>query len=382
MTSDTEPELATDTELELATDTEPELARDDRAGPPPLTERLLASATGTLELFGVYLGDRLGLYDALHRLGPMTEAELAEAAGIAPRYAREWLEQQTGAAVLAVDDPSLPAEARRYDLPEEHVGVVADPTSMDYLAPFGRMMVGVARVLDEVAAAYRSGGGVPYAAYGAEFRSGQGAINRPAFTTSLVQDWIPAAATLTERLEAGGSLVDVGCGQGWSSMAVAAAFPTARVWGIDADCASIDEARELATSRGVDVRFLAADAAELADHGPFDGALILETLHDLARPVELLSAVRRSLAPGGCVLIADEAVAESFTGPGDELERMMYGWSIVHCLPASMAESPSAAIGTVIRPSTVEALAREAGFGVCEVLDVDGGFFRIYRLAV
>ena len=366
----------------MSTDTHQPAGSDAAAALPPLTERLMASAIGTLELFGVYLGDRLGLYDTLHRLGPVTEAQLAEAAGIAPRYAREWLEQQTAAAVLTVDDPSLPPEARRYELPEEHVGVVADPTSMDHLAPFGRMMVGVARVLDEVADAYRSGGGVPYASYGTAFRSGQGAINRPAFTTSLVHDWIPAAAGLAERLEAGGSLVDVGCGQGWSSVAVAAAFPGAQVWGIDADQASIDEARELATSRGVDVRFLAADAAELADHGPFDGALILETLHDLARPVELLSAVRRSLAPGGCVLIADEAVAESFPGPGDELERMMYGWSIVHCLPASMAESPSAAIGTAIRPSMVQALAREAGFGTCEVLDVDGGFFRIYRLTL
>jgi hypothetical protein len=93
-----------------------------------------------------------------------------------------------------------------------------------------------------------------------------------------------------------------------------------------------------------------------------------------------LGAVCASLAPDGVVLVADEAVAESFTAPGDRLERMMYGWSISHCLPASMAERPSAAIGTVIREGTVRELATEAGFRQTDVLDVDGGFFRLYSL--
>ena len=80
------------------------------------------------------------------------------------------------------------------------------------------------------------------------------------------------------------------------------------------------------------------------------------------------------------VIVADEAVVERFTAPGDEIERMMYGWSITHCLPASRAEAPSAAIGTVLRSGTVNELAAAAGFSSCEVLDVDGGFFRLYRL--
>ena len=103
-------------------------------------------------------------------------------------------------------------------------------------------------------------------------------------------------------------------------------------------------------------------------------------LHDLSRPAEVLAAARRALAPGGSVLVADEAVAERFTAPGDETERLMYGWSIVHCLPASMAEQPSAAIGTVIREDTVRALADEAGFSSVDVLPIDGGFFRLYEL--
>lgn len=45
-----------------------------------------------------------------------------------------------------------------------------------------------------------------------------------------------------------------------------------------------------------------------------------------------------------------------------------------------MAEQPSAALGTVLRPGTVVELGAEAGFGHVEVTDIDAGFFRVYRL--
>ena len=344
-----------------------------------LDERVVEAATGALELFGIYLGDRLGLYEALLR-GAGTVAELSEAAGIAPRYAREWLEQQAVAGVLTVDDVTADAEARRYQLPEAHVGVVADPVALDHVAPLAGLVVGIASVLDDVVAAYRSGEGVPYARYGADFRRGQGAINRPAFTSALVEEWLPALGPAAERLATGGRVADLGCGQGWSTIAVARAFPTAEVWGIDSDPASIAEARTAADQHGVSVRFQCGDAAELAAAAPFDVMLLLEALHDLARPVEVLSAARAALVADGVLLVADEAVAPTFTAPGDQLERMMYGWSITHCLPASIADQPSAALGTVIREGTVRDLAAEAGFRSVDVLEVDGGFFRLYAL--
>ena len=344
-----------------------------------LDERVLAAATGALELFGIYLGDRLGLYDVL-KDGPSTAGELASRAGIAPRYAREWLEQQAVAGVLTVDDVTADAEVRRYTLPEAHVGVLADPVAVDHVAPLARLVVGIASTLDDVVAAYRSGSGVPYARYGDDLRRGQGAINRPVFSSALVEEWLPALGPVAQRLAAGGRLADLGCGQGWSTIAVARAFPGAEVWGIDADAASIAEAREAADGQGVSVRFQCADASELVAAGPFDVVLLLESLHDMARPVEVLGSARAALGADGALLVADEAVAPSFTAPGDELERMMYGWSITHCLPASMAEQPSAAIGTVIREGTVRDLAAQAGFGRVDVLDVDGGFFRLYAL--
>src|SRR5690606_20974636 len=109
---------------------------------------------------------------------------------------------------------------------------------------------------------------------------------------------------------------------------------------------------------------------------PFDLVLVLEALHDMAHPADALRAMRQALAPGGAVLIADEKVADRFHAPGDEIERLMYGWSIVHCLPVAMSESPSEAIGTVIRSEAVRELARAAGFARVDVLPVNAGFFR------
>jgi len=347
-----------------------------------LAFRVLQSTIHTLELYGIYLGKELGLYAALAANGPLTPPQLAREAGIADRYAREWLEQQAVGGFLVVDDPLAPADRRRYRLPAEHINVLVVQDHPAHLAPLAQMVAGIGGALQDVLAAYRNGGGVPYPSYGAAFRDGQAGVNRPAFQRDLVDRWIPTAADLHERLVSSALRVaDVGCGAGWSTIAMARAFPRAEVIGFDADQASIVDAREHAAQQHVSVRFEVCDAAAIADHGAFDLILVLEALHDMSRPAEVLESLRQALTPGGCVIVADEKVADRFQAPGDETERLMYGWSIVHCLPVSLAESPSAAIGTVIRAEAIRDLAGAAGFARVDVLPVDAGFFRLYRLS-
>jgi 2-polyprenyl-3-methyl-5-hydroxy-6-metoxy-1,4-benzoquinol methylase len=343
----------------------------------------LHSTVHTLEVFSVYLGQELGLYAALSSGARVTPPELARATGIAPRYAREWLEQQAVAGLLRVEPVAAPADERRYWLPAEHVNVLVTRDHPAHLAPLAQMVAGIGGVLDQIVHAYRSGGGVPYASFGAAFRQGQAGINRPAFLVDLVERWIPAMPDLHERLTAAPLRVaDVGCGAGWSTIAMAGAYPHTDIVGFDADPASIADARTNAAAAGVAARFETADAIDVVARGPFDLILVLEALHDMSRPVNVLRALRGALRPNGTLLIADEKVAEHFHAPADEIERLMYGWSIVHCLPVSLAETPSAAIGTVMRSETVRRLAQDAGFGRLEVLPVDGGFFRLYRLSV
>jgi 2-polyprenyl-3-methyl-5-hydroxy-6-metoxy-1,4-benzoquinol methylase len=318
----------------------------------------------------------------LNTCGSLTAIELGREAGIAARYAREWLEQQAVAGLLVVENASASADERRYRLPSEHVNVLVTEDHPSHLAPLAQMIAGIGGALERVVTAYRTGSGVPYPMFGAAFRRGQSGINRPAFLTDLVERWIPAAGDIHTRLRSSSLRVaDVGCGAGWSTIAMAQAFPRAQVIGFDADQASIDDARANAAARQAAVEFETRNAEAIAEAGRFDLILVLEALHDMARPREVLQSLRNALAPRGSVIVADEKVADHFHAPGDDMERLMYGWSIVHCLPVALSDSPSAAIGTVIRSDTIRELAAAAGFARADVLDVDAGFFRIYRLA-
>jgi SAM-dependent methyltransferase len=347
-----------------------------------LAERLFEATLGALELFSVHIGWRLGRYAELADWGPATPADLARRAEIDERYAREWLEQQAVAGLLEVD-PALPAHERLYRLPPEHAEVLADPDSPAYVAPFGPMLAGIGGALPDVVAAYRSGEGVPFARYGVDLRDGQGEINRPAFTHELPV-WLEGVPGVGEALRAGRALrvADVGCGQGYSAVAIARAFSAVRVDGLDADAASVEDARARAELAGVGdrVSFAVRDAAAVADGGRYDLVCILEALHDMARQVDALAGARVALAPGGGVLVADERVAEAFTAPGDPVERMMFGWSVTHCLPSSRHERPSEALGTVLRLDVLRDLARRAGFSDARVLDGGNDFLRLYWL--
>jgi ubiquinone/menaquinone biosynthesis C-methylase UbiE len=140
--------------------------------------------------------------------------------------------------------------------------------------------------------------------------------------------------------------------------------------GFDLDKPTITQAATAATAAGVSdrVRFRVADAAALSQVDPsYDLVTIFEALHDVPDPVGVLRTARNMLRDKGLVLVMDERVAEQFTAPGDDVERFMYGWSLPVCLRTGMAQQPSAATGTVMRRSTLEGYAREAGFRTLEV---------------
>jgi SAM-dependent methyltransferase len=364
---------AVDTDLDTDTDTATRLA-----------DRLFEGTVAALELYSVYLGTELGLYRVLAEHGPMTYPELGERAGIAPRYAVEWLEQQAVAGLVEVEDAAADAPDRRYHLDPAHRAVLVDADDPLHVAPFAHLLAGIGGVLPKVVEAYRTGAGVPYAEYGPAFRHGQGHINRPACTHELATDWLAALPDVVARLHTAPQprIADLGCGQGWSTRALARAFPRARVDGYDIDPGSIADAARQIREAGLagQVRLLQAEAGRLVEEGPYDLVLVVEALHDMAQPADVLRSARAALAPGGAVLVVDERVADRFTAPGTPVERMMYGWSVTHCLPSQLVEPGAAAIGTVLRADTVRALAAEAGFTGCTVLPVDNDVFRLYRL--
>ncbi len=349
---------------------------------PELSQRLFDAALGAIDMWSVYVGEKLGLYAILADRGPLTSAELASAARINQRYAVEWLEQQVVTGILDVNDADLPGDQRRYGLPEAHAEVLTDPDSLNYLAPFMRLMTAAGMQLPALLEAYRTGGGVGWPQYGPDMRTGQADMNRPWFLGALGTDWFPAVPDLDQRLRDGARVADIGCGEGWSSIAMALAYPDAAIDGYDLDEPSVQAARAHAEEAGVSgrVRYFAGDAAAAERDGDYDVVTAFECIHDLARPVDVLATMRRLAKPDGQVIVMDERVAERFPGRGDDIERLMYGFSLFVCLPDGLSHSPSAGTGTVMRPDTLRTYAVEAGFAGLEVLPIDNDLWRFYRL--
>jgi 2-polyprenyl-3-methyl-5-hydroxy-6-metoxy-1,4-benzoquinol methylase len=345
-----------------------------------LGDRMLRNMAGALELYTVYLGERLGLYRALAQDGPATAADLAARTGTTERYVREWLEQQAVCGLLTVNDPAVAPPDRQFSLPAGHVPVLADPDDIGYRAHNGTEIARAARSLPDLVEAFRAGGAPPPQPWAPE---GRPDYNRSTFLQLLGRSWLPAIGVVDERLRRtpGARVADLACGAGWSSIAIALAYPLVHVDGFDLDTDVIAAARHNAAEAGVADRVTFHPSSADTLSGQYDVVTILEGLHDMARPVSALRVARKALNSPGWVVVADELVEDEFTAPASLLEQYHYGWSVVGCLPAVMGDQQTAATGAVMRPATLRRYASEAGFADTEVLPVDAGTLRFYLLS-
>ena len=367
-------------------------AMDD--GVEAYSDRAVTALLGFAELSSIVLGDSLGWYAALAEAGGagLTPAELAARTSTQERYAREWLEQQSVAGFVAVlgndvvpDDAALHSGSR-FALPPGAAEVLLQPDSLSALMPMVRMLrAGVAQ-LPELLQAYRHGGGVAWAQLGSEARESQAAGNKPWFDQRLGTALASVQEVHGVLSRQGARITDLGAGCGWSTLALAKAYPGAAVVGVDIDGPSIEQARKNARRSGLEDRVTfrtadAADAAGAAAPGSEDAVFIFEALHDMPFPVQVLAGVRAMVKPDGVVVVMDEGVADAFAPDGDELERLMYVYSLFICLPDSLTAPGSAGTGTVMRQPVLERHAAAAGYSAVERLPIQGfSVFRFYRL--
>ena len=348
-----------------------------------LIERTFASLIGAMELCSIHLGDELGFYRLLADEGPANSAKMARLAGTNERYTREWLEQQAVSGFIAADDQPDNA-LRKYSLPDAFRDLFCDPVSPIGIVPMASIFVGAISPFARLADAFRTGNGISYADYGAVMHHAQAAFNRPQFHHQLATEWLTAMPDVVEKLRSpnGSRVADIGMGQGWSSIGIAREFPNARIDGFDLDEASVVSANVNAREAGLSDRvvFQARDAGDPGLAGAYDFALAIECVHDMSDPVAVLGAMRRLVGPGGTVLVVDEKVADAFTAPGSDVERLMYGFSVLHCLPVGMAEQPSVGTGTIIRERIMRDYIIAAGYEAIEILSIEHAFFRFYRL--
>lgn len=343
----------------------------------PIADRIGRDFTGAMSLYVLLLGHRLGLLATLDERGPLTAAELAGATGYDERYLAEWLAAMAAGGYIACE-----ADAGRFWLTPEQAAVYVDVESPAYAMPFLVWAPRLAGALPALAEALRSGGGVPYEAYEPAGGDGTGNTNRVEFLTNMAV-WLRAVPDVWQRVASARAVLDVGCGHGWSSIALARALPEATIDGADADPASLAaaESNVLAAGLAGRIRFHLAAAEELTLAQRYDLITALECVHDMAQPVAALRRMRELLAPGGIVLIVDELMGDTLGENLSPLGHTNYNWSVLHCLPQARLDPDSAATGCALGPARLRDYAMAAGFARCDVLPIDHAIWRFYRLS-
>ncbi len=319
------------------------------------------------------VGDRLGLFAAMAGAGPLSAAELAARTGIAPRYAEEWLAVMAGAGYVLHD-------GERFELPAEHARSLVNTSSEHCVTGLFASLPLLAAMVPQLSDAFRSGGGIGFAEFGAELPEALAAMNRALYEQRLISAWLPAVPGVVQRLQAGGRALDVGCGAGVVPITLARAYPQAEVAGMDLDARSIAMARAAAEAAGVRVRFEVAAIDALAAGPGWDLVSCFDVIHDLPDPLGALQHIRRALTPGGTFLMVEPKVADELADNlGNPFARMLYGLSCLHCVPQSLAQG-GPGLGACWGERRARALAAQAGFERFERLEIRNPSLAFYAL--
>jgi SAM-dependent methyltransferase len=307
----------------------------------------------------VVMGDRLGLYRAMAGVGPLTSAELAERTGTAERYVREWLNAQSAGGFVEYDP-----ETGRYLLPPEQAVALTDESSPAYLP--GLFQIALGSIIDSprVAEAARSGAGIGWHDHVADVHEGCERFFRPGYNAHLVAEWLPALHGVVERLQAGASVADVGCGHGASTVLMAQAFPASSFVGCDYHDRSIATARNRAETAGLGdrVRFEVAPASAFPGGG-YDLVTMFDCLHDMGDPRGAARHVREALAPEGTWMIVEPAAGDHVEDNLNPVGRAYYGFSTLLCTPCSLSQEVGLALGAQAGEARIREVVTDAGFG-------------------
>jgi 2-polyprenyl-3-methyl-5-hydroxy-6-metoxy-1,4-benzoquinol methylase len=336
-----------------------------------MTNDLGAALQGALS----YIGDRLGIFQALAQANPVTSAELAAKTGLNERYLREWLGAMTAAKYLEYEPAS-----GRYSMPREHAMVLAEENSPFYMGGFMQMVVPEVAMAPKLLESFRTGRGVPQSEYPPEVFEAIERSSAPMYRNSLLRKWLPAMPQVVECLNNGGEALDVGCGSGRAVITIASAFPNARIHGYDAHPGSIERARANAKAAGVAerVKFEVVDCTKLSPER-FDFISVFDVVHDSVDPAGLLQSIRRALKPDGTCLMVEVNASNHVEDNINPMGRMMYAASTLYCMTVSLAHN-GAGIGALMGEPKARELARDAGFGRFQRLPIRDAFSALYEL--
>lgn len=317
----------------------------------------------------VHLGDRLGLYRAMAGAGRLSAEQLAARTGLHHRWVLEWLRGQAAAALVDSED------GKSFELNDEGAQVLADEAgSLWFAAGAFTGCAATPEITERLAEAFRSGIGLSYDDLGASAAHRVERMLAPWSRLALVPIILPSIEGVTERLEDGALVADVGCGAGVALLALAGAYPNSRFLGFDLSQHAIERARAKTAETGLDnVEFHITDAASIPASPSFDLILTLDCIHDMPRPERAIAAIRRAVVDEGVWVIKDIRCSANWSDNlRNPLLAMMYSTSVATCMSSAMSEPGGAGLGTLgFNPALAERMCLEAGFKSFKVHDFD-----------
>lgn len=304
----------------------------------------------------VVVGDRLGLYRAMADGEPVTPRELAERTGTAERYVREWLNAQSGGGYVTYEGDD------RYVLPLEHAIALTDETSPACVIGGFQLGLAAARSADRLTEAFRTGEGIGWGEHDADLYPGCERLFGPSYRTFLASSWIPALDGVEAKLKAGGSVADVGCGYGTSTLVMAKAFPSARVTGFDLHRGSVESARARAAEAGLAERVTFEVASAQDFPGQYDLVTFCDALHDMGDPAGAVARARSALKPGGTLMVVEPLAGDRVEDNQNPVSTAYYAFSNFLCTPGSLSQEVGTALGAQAGEGRLTKILSGAGF--------------------
>ncbi len=349
----------------------------DRARAEEFAERMVDVLNAGAVALMTSIGHRTSLFDAMAGLPPSTSEEIADAAGLNERYVREWLGAMvTGRIVVVHDD-----ERGTFLLPPEHSAFLTRAAAPENIAAFAQYVPLLGAVEDPIVECFEKGGGVPYSAY-PRFQEVMAEDSGQTVVSALVDSILPLVPGLTERLEAGIDVLDVGCGSGRALNRMARAFPNSSFTGYDLSEEGIARGRAEAEGHGLsNVRFEVKDATDLDEKERYGLVTTFDAVHDQAQPAKVLKGIAQALRPGGVYLMQDiKASSHVHNNLDHPVGPFLYTISCMHCMPVSLAQD-GAGLGAMWGEEKAREMLREAGFAKVEVRQLPHDFQKSYYIA-
>jgi 2-polyprenyl-3-methyl-5-hydroxy-6-metoxy-1,4-benzoquinol methylase len=308
------------------------------------------------------IGHRTELFDTIADLPPSTSQEIATAAGLNERYVREWLNAMVTGRIIEYDPI-----AKTYSLPAEHAAFLTRAALSDNIAPFAQYIPLMGTVEDQVIDCFYKGGGVPYSEY-KRFHEVMAEDSGQTVVPALFDHILPLIPGLTESLQQGIEVMDLGCGRGRALVQLAEAFPNSRFIGYDFSGEAIAYANTEAQRRNLsNVTFQIKDAATLDEVERYDFITTFDAIHDQARPDRVLQNIYNALKPDGVYLMQDIHASADVSGNLDHpVAPLLYMLSCMHCMTVSLAYG-GMGLGTMWGQEKALQMLSDAGFTQVEI---------------